>query len=138
MFLIVCNRPEAAAETLVESYKCKILVADGVAHTHLCVEIAALSVEHVDIVYYSHVVLGIRESGVFAGRFEELAAALGSLTCKAEVESGIIDLMEGCENTFLIAQTGLLVLCNGSLVAAMLAAEIENSTRYLADRKSVV
>ena len=105
-------------------------VADGVREPYLRLVVAALGVEHVDIVDGAGVVLAVGEYGVLLGRVEQLAAALAGLFLQAQGGEGVVYLVEGREYRLFISESGLVVSRYGGTVAALVAAEVEDGTCY--------
>ena len=106
-----------------------MLVAHGVAHANLGVEITPLGVEHVEVVDAAGPVLQLRQVDILAGRIAQVGLQRRRTADAAVGHHGVVDLLEDLEHLLLVAQPRLVVGRHGGAVARLLAPEGEERCR---------
>ena len=103
-----------------------MLVAHGIADPDLGVEIAALRIQHVDIIDAPAPVLQLGEFNVFPGCVAQVNLQRGRPTNAAVADHGVVGLLENRQHLLFIPQPGLVVGGQRGLVPGLFTAEPED------------
>ena len=98
-----------AAEGFVEVDEREILVADGVAHADLGLEVAALGIEDVDVVEGATAILESGEMNIFGGSIAQIGFESGRLVDALIVFDCVVDFVKRSQNRLFIAVACLLI-----------------------------